>query len=102
MRAPQSCFGVRYRVVGRWSTAVGHRSCVSIQFLFTGRVAENDGYIGRWRGIFDDKGRVMILICHNMDLGDAWEWADHPQYPERYASLAYRVGINNIIYAMTH
>ena len=73
-----------------------------IQFLFTGRVAENDGYVGRWRGIHDDKGRLMVAICHNMDLGDAWEWADHPQYPERYASLAYRVGINYIIYSMTH
>ena len=39
---------------------------------------------------------------HNMDLGDAWEHADHPQYPEKYASLAYRIGINYIIYAMSH
>jgi hypothetical protein len=44
----------------------------------------------------------MVAICHNMDLGDAWEWADYPRYPERYASLAYRTGINYIIYAMTH
>jgi hypothetical protein len=44
----------------------------------------------------------MVAICHNMDLGDAWEWADEPQYPEKFASLAYRVGINYIIYSMTH
>ena len=31
----------------------------------------------------------MVAICHNMDLGDAWEWADNPKYPEKYASLAY-------------
>ncbi len=48
------------------------------------------------------KGRIVMGICHNMDLGDAWEWADHPRYPEKYASLAYRVGINYIVYAMTH
>jgi hypothetical protein len=73
-----------------------------IQYFYTGRIFENDGIEARWRGIYDDRGRVMVAICHNMDLGDAWEWADHPQYPERYASLAYRVGVNFIIYAMTH
>lgn len=73
-----------------------------IQMFYTGRVYENDGIEARWRGIHDEKGRVMVAICHNMDLGDAWEWADHPQYPEHYASLAYRVGVNYIIYAMTH
>jgi hypothetical protein len=52
--------------------------------------------------VVDDKGRMVIAICFNMDLGDAWEWADLPQYPERYASLAYRMGVNYVIYAMTH
>jgi hypothetical protein len=37
-----------------------------------------------------------------MDLGDAWEHADMPQYPEHYSSLAYRVAINYIVYSMTH
>ena len=53
-------------------------------------------------GISDDSGRLMIVMTYNTDLGDAWEWADNPNYPERYASLAYRIGINYIIYAMTH
>jgi hypothetical protein len=56
----------------------------------------------KWRGIYDDKGRLMLAICHNMDMGDAWEWADSPHYPEKYASLAYRIGINYIMYAMSH
>jgi hypothetical protein len=73
-----------------------------IQYWYSGRTYERDGVEAKWRAIYDDKGRVMVAICHNMDLGDAWEWADHPQYPERYASLAYRIGINYIIYAMTH
>jgi hypothetical protein len=55
-----------------------------------------------WRGVYDDKGRLMVAICHNVDLGDAWEWPDSPQYPERYTSLAYLVGVNYIVYAMTH
>ena len=72
------------------------------QFLFTGRIYEKDGYAAQWRGIRDDSGRLMVAICHNMDLGDAWEWADDPRYPERYTSLAYRIGINYVIYSMTH
>jgi hypothetical protein len=73
-----------------------------IQYLRSGRTFERGGVDARWRGIYDDKGRLMVAICHNMDLGDAWEWADHPSYPEPFASLAYRVAINYIIYSMTH
>lgn len=73
-----------------------------IRYFYTGRTYEQDGVEPRWRGIYDDQGRIMVAICHNMDLGDAWEWADLPRYPERWASLAYRVGINYIVYAMTH
>ena len=73
-----------------------------IQYFYSGRPYEQDGVEPRWRGILDDDGRLMVAICHNMDLGDAWEHADWPQYPERWASLAYRVGVNFIIYAMTH
>ncbi len=68
----------------------------------SGRTYEKDGIEPRWRAIYDDKGRILVAICHNMDLGDAWEWADLPEYPEKYASLAYRVGVNYIVYAMTH
>lgn len=72
------------------------------QFVRSGRTYEKDGVEAKWRAIFDDKGRVQVAICHNMDLGDAWEWADDPEYPEKYASLAYRIGINYIVYAMSH
>ena len=62
-----------------------------------------DGGVGaRWRGILDDKGRVMVAISYNSDLGDAWEWADDPYYPEKFSGLAIRVGVNYIVYAMTH
>jgi hypothetical protein len=72
------------------------------QYVNTGRTYEKDGYIAKWRGIRDDKGRVVVAICFNMHLGDAWEWADMPEYPERFASLAFRVGLNYIVYGMTH
>ncbi|HUQ94975.1 MAG TPA: DUF4159 domain-containing protein [Bryobacteraceae bacterium] len=70
--------------------------------LFSGRTYEQDGVTPRWRGIYDDRNRLLVAICHNMDLGDAWEWADSPRYPEHYASLAYRIGVNYIVYAFSH
>ena len=73
-----------------------------LQFLGTGRRYERDGYEAHWRGIYDDEGRIMVAICHNMDLGDAVEHSDTPQYPEEYSAVAMRTFLNYIIYAMTH
>jgi hypothetical protein len=56
----------------------------------------------RWRAIYDDEGRMMVAINFNMDIGDAWEHADMPEYPENMTSLSYRFGINYILYSMTH
>jgi len=55
-----------------------------------------------WRAIYDEKGRMVLAINFNMDIGDAWEHADLPQYPMEMTGLAYRFGINYIIYSMTH
>ena len=60
------------------------------------------GKVPHWRCIRDDKGRVMVAICHNMDLGDGWENSDDPKYAEKWASLAYRVGMNYFVYDLTH
>jgi hypothetical protein len=72
------------------------------QYLETGRIYEHDGVTPHWRGIYDDKGRLMVAICNNMDLGDSWEHADNPEYPEKFSALGIRLGVNYIIYAMTH
>ena len=56
----------------------------------------------RWRGIYDDKGRLLVAMSFNSDVGDSWEWADYPQYPERFAALGIRIGVNYVVYAMTH
>lgn len=68
----------------------------------SGQTWEQDGYTPHWRGIYDDNGRLMMAINFNMDLGDAWEHADDPGYPEPMTSLAYRFAVNYVIYAMTH
>jgi Domain of unknown function (DUF4159) len=72
------------------------------QYIRSGRTYEKDGYVPKWRAIRDDKGRIMVAICFNMHLGDAWEWADDPNYPEQFASMAFREGLNYIVYGMTH
>jgi hypothetical protein len=72
------------------------------QFLRSGRTYEHDGVDPHWRGIYDDNSRLMAAICFNMDLGDSWEHADNPQYPERFSALGIRIGVNYALYAMTH
>ncbi|MEO5922267.1 MAG: DUF4159 domain-containing protein [Bryobacteraceae bacterium] len=56
----------------------------------------------RWQKVSDEKGRVVIAIDANTDIGDAWEYADAPYYPAEMTTLAYHYGINYIIYSMTH
>jgi len=79
----------RYQVPGEWAVR-------------TGVPYRNDGYQAHWRGIYDDKGRVMVALAFNSDVGDSWEWADFPGYPEQYSALGVRIGVNYIIYSMTH
>jgi len=55
-----------------------------------------------WRAMYDDKDRMVVAINYNTDVGDAWEWADSPYYPEKMTALAYRYGVNYLIYSMTH
>lgn len=63
---------------------------------------ESDGRVPHVRGIFDDQGRLMVLVNWNTDLGDAWEWADLAEYPLRYSTYAYEMGINFAVYAMSY
>jgi len=58
--------------------------------------------VPRMLGIKDDAGRLIVIATYNSDLGDAWEHMDNACYPEKYSGQAYRMGINFIIYAMTH
>jgi Domain of unknown function (DUF4159) len=72
------------------------------RYIWGGRRYTSDSAVPKWRAIRDDHGRIMVAIAHNSDVGDAWEWADSPNYPEKDTSLAYRIGINYILYSMTH
>jgi len=72
------------------------------QYVSSGITYEKDGYVPKWRAIRDQHGRIMVAICHNMHLGDAWEHADEPDYPEKFSGLAFRIVLNYITYSMTH
>lgn len=65
-------------------------------------VHQPEGTAPAWRSIRDDRGRMVVAVNFNTDVGDAWEYADSPQYPEHMTELAYRYGINYVVYSMTH
>ncbi len=72
------------------------------QGIAGGPTHERDGYVPTCRGIFDEHGRLMVVINWNTDLGDAWEWAEQARYPLKYSTFAYQMGVNFIVYAMSH
>jgi hypothetical protein len=78
----------RYQVSGQWSLG-------GMPYL-------NGGRDPHWRAIYDDQGRIVVAVLFNHDTGDSWEWADDPDYPERYSALGIRTGVNYVMYAMTH
>jgi hypothetical protein len=72
------------------------------RYLNTGVTYKCEGCPARWRGIYDDRGRVMVAMSFDSDIGDSWEWADDPRYDEKFSALGIRIGVNYVIYAMTH
>ena len=65
-------------------------------------VRQPPGTTPAWRAMYDDHDRAMVAINYNTDVGDAWEYADAPFYPEKMTTLAYHYGINYLVYSMTH
>jgi hypothetical protein len=82
----------RYQILGTWALRPGRGG---LGYRAVGTTAH-------WLGIYDDKERVMVAMTFNSDLGDSWEWADDPSYPEKFAALGIRIGVNYVVYAMTH
>jgi hypothetical protein len=82
----------RYQVLGQWSLRgsggwMGQRAA---------------GTKAHWMGIYDDRNRLMVAMTFNSDVGDSWEWADSPSYPEKFSALGIRLGVNFVVYSMTH
>ena len=72
--------------------------------FFNGRTWEKGGFAPHLRAVLDDRGRPMVLINWNTDMGDGWEWSNAEEYPGyiRYTADAYRMMINEILYTLTH
>ena len=74
-----------------------------LRSLFNGRTYERrDGFPAYCRGVYDEHGRLMMMINFNTDIGDAWEHAAEGFYPRELSDMAYRLGINAVVYALTH
>jgi hypothetical protein len=72
--------------------------------FLSGRTWEKGGFTAALRAVLDDRGRPMVLINWNTDMGDGWEWSNAEEYPGylRHTREAYRMAINEIVYALTH
>lgn len=72
-------------------------------WLTTGETAERAGAIARVYGIFDERGRLMVLMSHNTDIADGWEReGENPEFFEMFSPGGYAVGMNVVIWALTH
>jgi hypothetical protein len=80
----------RYQIPGQAHLRQGCKYC------------ESGGSGAHWRAIYDDHERIVVAITYNSDIGDAWEYADDSWYPEKFADMSIRLGVNYIAYAMTH
>jgi hypothetical protein len=75
----------------------------STAYLHNGGITwEQDGFKAECKGVFDDRGRLMVVINHNTDLGDAYENADVPGYPLPFTTYGYQLALNTFVYALTH
>jgi hypothetical protein len=72
--------------------------------FLAGRTWEKGGFVPHLRAILDDAGRPMVFINWNTDMGDGWEWSNAEEYPGyiKYTAMAYRMGINEVVYSLTH
>ncbi len=66
-------------------------------------VAPRDyGRPAEFYGMFDEAGDLQAIVNFNNDIGDYWEWSDESFFPVSLSNEAYKLGINYVIYALTH
>jgi hypothetical protein len=82
----------------------GYPQIPGLGSFLSGRTWEKGGFTAALRAVLDDRGRPMVLINWNTDMGDGWEWSNAEEYPGyiRNTREAYRMAINEIVYALTH
>jgi hypothetical protein len=63
------------------------------------------GYPGEWYGIYEENDRtkrIMVMINANNDMAEYWEFSDYGYYAIDLSNEAYKLGVNYVVYAMTH
>jgi hypothetical protein len=58
-----------------------------------------------YMGVFEDNDpsrRLMLIANYNQDVGEYWEWSDTGFIPIELSNEAYKLGVNYIVYGMTH
>jgi hypothetical protein len=88
----------RYQVPGMQYTQT-HSICEKCRTNPTWGSGGDDPH---WRGVYDDRHRLIAVMTHDNDLGDSWENADEPTYPQKFSYMGLRIGVNYLVYAMTH
>jgi hypothetical protein len=88
----------KVQIPGFAHTRKGYKDSVPVLGIYN----DVSGKGAHWRGIYDDKGRIMVAISYNSDVGDAWEYADESRYSSKFADQSIRLGVNYIVYAMSH
>ncbi len=74
-------------------------------WLRTGSTSERgpDSPHANFRGINDEHGRLMVVMTHNTDISDTWEReGENHEYFRRFSPAGYALGVNIVLYAMTH
>ena len=58
-----------------------------------------------FRGLFEDndpRKRLLMIVNYNTDISQFWEWSGRGLRPIDQTNEAYKLGVNYIIYGMTH
>jgi len=56
-----------------------------------------------FRGIADDHGRLIVVMAHNTDIPDTWEReGESKEYFDHFSPNGYAVGVNIVLYGLTH
>ncbi len=58
-------------------------------------------YFGIFEGN-DPARRMLGIVNYNNDIAEYWEWSDTGLFPIAFTNEAYKLGVNYIVYAMTH
>ena len=102
-RHPARALAVSHAVSGERRPADSRRSTSGLAAAAARRSAAPTAPTPHARGIFDERGDLMVLTTHNTDFGDAFEReGDNRAYFDQFAGVGYAFGINALLYAMTH